>query len=59
MRRGGRNPHDGHNVVFHEFAHKLDQLDGVFDGVPPLGGDAARACLSLIALGRTFRGARS
>jgi MtfA peptidase len=24
------------NVVIHEFAHKLDMLDGVVDGVPPL-----------------------
>jgi Mlc titration factor MtfA (ptsG expression regulator) len=34
--RGGRNAHDGHNVVFHEFAHKLDMLSGGADGVPPL-----------------------
>jgi Mlc titration factor MtfA (ptsG expression regulator) len=26
----------GHNVVFHEFAHKLDEEDGVDDGVPAL-----------------------
>lgn len=25
------------NVVFHEFAHNLDQQDGNFDGTPPLG----------------------
>jgi len=36
VRRGGANPHDGHNVVFHEFAHKLDMLSGGADGVPPL-----------------------
>ena len=36
VRRGARNPHDGHNVVFHEFAHKLDMLSGHADGVPPL-----------------------
>ncbi|OIO66602.1 MAG: hypothetical protein CO186_11605 [Zetaproteobacteria bacterium CG_4_9_14_3_um_filter_49_83] len=28
---------DGHNVVFHEFAHKLDEEDGSVDGVPLLG----------------------
>jgi Mlc titration factor MtfA (ptsG expression regulator) len=29
--------HDLHiNVVIHEFAHKLDMLDGVADGLPPL-----------------------
>jgi Mlc titration factor MtfA (ptsG expression regulator) len=26
----------GHNVVVHEFAHKLDSLDGSADGIPPL-----------------------
>jgi hypothetical protein len=33
---GGRNPESGHNVVYHEFAHKLDMLDGAADGTPPL-----------------------
>jgi Mlc titration factor MtfA (ptsG expression regulator) len=28
--------HRGHNVVFHEFAHQLDMLDGVINGTPPL-----------------------
>lgn len=27
---------DGHNVVLHEFAHKLDMIDGGADGVPRL-----------------------
>lgn len=36
VRKGGRNAEDGHNVVFHEFAHKLDMLSGHADGVPPL-----------------------
>ena len=36
VRRGGEDPRDGHNVVFHEFAHKLDMLSGHADGVPPL-----------------------
>jgi Mlc titration factor MtfA (ptsG expression regulator) len=31
-----RNPGSGHNVVFHEFAHKLDMLDDIIDGTPPL-----------------------
>jgi MtfA peptidase len=30
------NPDRGVNVVYHEFAHKLDQLDGAADGMPPL-----------------------
>jgi Mlc titration factor MtfA (ptsG expression regulator) len=33
---GGRDPRDGRNVVLHEFAHQLDYLDGLADGVPPL-----------------------
>jgi Mlc titration factor MtfA (ptsG expression regulator) len=27
----------GRNVVWHEFAHQLDMLDGIIDGTPPLG----------------------
>jgi Mlc titration factor MtfA (ptsG expression regulator) len=33
---GARHPEQGHNVVYHEFAHKLDMLDGAADGTPPL-----------------------
>ncbi len=33
---GAQRPHDGMNVVFHEFAHQLDQLDGAMDGAPAL-----------------------
>lgn len=33
---GARDVHDGHNVVFHEFAHQLDQEDGYSDGAPLL-----------------------
>ena len=36
VRQGGRHPDTGHNVVYHEFAHKLDMLDGAADGTPPL-----------------------
>jgi hypothetical protein len=36
VKRGGIDPRDGHNVVYHEFAHKLDMLSGGADGVPPL-----------------------
>jgi MtfA peptidase len=31
-----RHPDRGHNVVYHEFAHQLDMLDGTVDGTPPL-----------------------
>lgn len=33
-KKGGRNFHDGENVILHEFAHQLDQVDGPADGVP-------------------------
>lgn len=36
VKRSGWIDEDGHNVVFHEFAHALDLLDGYADGVPPL-----------------------
>ena len=32
-----------HNVVVHEFAHKLDMADGAVDGTPPLASDRERA----------------
>ncbi len=41
-RRGARFPEAGENVVYHEFAHQLDMLDGITDGTPPLGDEAAR-----------------
>lgn len=34
--RGSSNERDGHNVVLHEFAHKLDEENGVMDGLPVL-----------------------
>jgi len=39
VRRDARHPEKGYNVVFHEFAHKLDMLDDVVDGTPPLPAD--------------------
>ena len=41
-RRGARFPGSGQNVVYHEFAHQLDMLDGITDGTPPLGDEDAR-----------------
>lgn len=35
---GTRDMRDGHNVILHEFAHKLDGADGAVDGAPPLSG---------------------
>lgn len=34
--RGAADPHDGHNVVFHEFAHELDSESGALEGAPRL-----------------------
>lgn len=31
---GFKNPDDKHNVGIHEFLHKLDEMDGLIDGVP-------------------------
>ena len=59
-----RHPGSGGNVVFHEFAHKLDLLDGVFDGTPPLAGreeygEWARRCsMEYARLGREAKRGR-
>ena len=36
VQSGAADAADGHNVVMHEFAHQLDQEDGVSDGAPIL-----------------------
>lgn len=36
MLQSSRHPESGHNVVYHEFAHKIDMLDGNADGTPLL-----------------------
>ncbi|MCH8180662.1 MAG: zinc-dependent peptidase [Proteobacteria bacterium] len=35
--RGAADPHDGWNVVIHEFAHQLDSQTGLTNGAPDLG----------------------
>jgi len=43
-----RAPWFGENVLFHEFAHRLDMLDGVSNGTPPLSDpDALRAWIAV------------
>ena len=37
---GAAQPHDGQNVVLHEFAHQLDGEDGPMNGTPELGARA-------------------
>ncbi|MBI1394243.1 MAG: hypothetical protein GC152_16050 [Alphaproteobacteria bacterium] len=49
-RAGAREDGDGRNLVYHEFAHRLDARTGVVDGAPLLG-DAARAA----SWAKTFR----
>jgi len=39
VQAGAAEPNDGHNVVFHEFAHQLDFEDGRTDGAPLLATD--------------------
>lgn len=38
-----RHPERGQNVVYHEFAHQLDMIDGTTDGTPPIADAALRA----------------
>ncbi len=37
-----RHPGRNRNVVIHEFAHKIDLLDNIFDGTPPIVEPARR-----------------
>ncbi|MCL1593053.1 MAG: zinc-dependent peptidase [Actinomycetia bacterium] len=36
VRHAAAHPETGHNVVYHEFAHKIDMADGAADGTPPM-----------------------
>jgi len=40
VRDGAADPHDGANVVMHEFAHQLDQDTGAANGAPYVGRGA-------------------
>lgn len=42
VREGADAPHDGANVVMHEFAHQLDQDTGAANGAPYVGRGAAQ-----------------
>ncbi|MCJ7780954.1 MAG: zinc-dependent peptidase, partial [Acidimicrobiia bacterium] len=35
-KRSAAHPSTGHNVIYHEFAHKIDMADGSADGLPPM-----------------------
>jgi Mlc titration factor MtfA (ptsG expression regulator) len=45
---------DGVNVVIHEFAHKLDMLNGDTDGYPPLHPDMSRQAW-MTSMGSAYR----
>lgn len=53
----GRNPGRGENLVYHEFAHQLDYLDGTIDGTPPLPSAGAYQAWSA-GMGAAFAGAQ-
>ena len=50
VRRGAATMDDGRNVVFHEFAHQLDQATGEADGVPHM-----RSISAMRTWGRVMR----
>lgn len=50
---GGRDSRDGHNVVMHEFAHKLDEENYHMDGLPILDNHAQYADWAEV-LGKEF-----
>lgn len=54
FQRERAHPEWGTNVVFHEFAHKLDALSGEADGTPPLPDREAREAWDQ-TLGTNFR----
>jgi Mlc titration factor MtfA (ptsG expression regulator) len=47
-KQGAINDTDGHNVVFHEFAHQIDDLSGHTDGVPNLDKSQSFAAWELV-----------
>jgi hypothetical protein len=54
VRANAADVRDGHNVVFHEFAHKLDEEDGVEDGTPDLPRRSMYVAWARV-LGREYR----
>ncbi|MEO7150756.1 MAG: M90 family metallopeptidase [Burkholderiaceae bacterium] len=58
VRHGAAEPHDGANVVMHEFAHQLDQAHGVANGAPYVGRGAAQQTWARV-MGREFEALRA
>ena len=63
VREDTRHHERGHNVVIHEFAHKIDMLDDVVDGTPPLAAAQyerwVRVCTEAFERLRTGDGPRT
>jgi Mlc titration factor MtfA (ptsG expression regulator) len=55
---GAKNMFDSRNVVYHEFAHQLDQEDGVADGAPILENRSSYASWARV-LSREFENLKS
>jgi len=53
VRSGAADISDGHNVIFHEFAHQLDAQDGAMDGAPILSDHSMYATWARI-LGQEY-----
>lgn len=51
--RDVREPGYGANLVFHEFAHQIDMLNGEFDGIPKLPGSLQKRWETV--MGREFK----
>lgn len=43
VRNDARRPEVAHDVIIHEFAHKIDSADGLFDGTPEFSDRSERA----------------
>lgn len=55
VQKGAADARDGHNVVFHEFAHQLDSEDGGLDGAPALPRRSMYVAWARV-LGREYEG---
>ncbi|MBI3410305.1 MAG: zinc-dependent peptidase [Planctomycetes bacterium] len=53
VREHAQEPGHGENLVFHEFAHQLDMLNGAFDGVPRLPAELQASWERI--MGREFK----
>lgn len=57
VRDGAADPHDGANVVLHEFAHQLDQDNGPANGAPYVGRGGLQQAWARV-MSREFEGLR-